>query len=127
KPGYGDGMLCGRRLGWLERQMAALRDEPVIVAMHHPPFRTLIGHMDEMGLTEGAAELEALVRRHANVERLVCGHLHRAIDVRYGGAIAAVCPAPAHQVTLNLDPDAEANWMLGPPAFRVHAWDAASQ
>ena len=28
---------------------------PTIVAMHHPPFITGIGHMDRIGLLEGAA------------------------------------------------------------------------
>src|SRR5690606_9046577 len=92
-----------------------------------PPFRTLIGHMDKIGLMEGAAELEALLRRYSNVERVLCGHLHRAIDVRFGGTLASTCPGPAHQVTLNVDPDAASDWMLEPPAFRVHAWDAESQ
>lgn len=91
--------------------------------MHHPPFRTLIGHMDEMGLTAGSDELDALLRRYPNVERILCGHVHRAIDVRFGGTVASICPAPAHQITLNLAPDASADWILEPPAFRVHAWD----
>lgn len=127
KPECSDGMLCAQRLAWLEKELAELAGEPVVVAMHHPPFRTLIGHMDEIGLTEGSAELDALLRRHSNVERVLCGHLHRAIEVRYGGTVAATCPAPAHQVTLNLDPEASSDWMLEPPAFRVHGWDAASQ
>ncbi len=127
KPQCSDGMLCTQRLTWLERQLALLEGEPVVVAMHHPPFRTLIGHMDEIGLSEGSAELDAVLRRHTNVERILCGHLHRAIEVRYGGTVAATCPAPAHQVTLNLDPAAASDWMLEPPAFRVHGWDAANR
>jgi 3',5'-cyclic AMP phosphodiesterase CpdA len=91
--------------------------------MHHPPFETLIGHMDEIGLMAGAPELEAIVARHPNVERVICGHLHRAIDVRFGGTIASTAPGPAHQVCLNLDPLAESAWTLEPAAFRVHAWN----
>lgn len=126
RPGRSDGMLCAHRLAWLEQQLADLQGEPVVIAMHHPPFRTLIRHMDAMGLTVGAAELEALLSRHANVERVICGHLHRAIDVRYAGTLAATCPAPAHQITLDMDPDAGLTWSLEPPAFRVYAWDDAA-
>lgn len=93
-----------------------------MVAMHHPPFHTLIGHMDAIGLQEGAQALEALIARHPNVERIICGHLHRAIDVRFGGSIASTAPAPAHQVCLDLAPDAASTWTLEPPMFRVHAW-----
>ncbi len=122
-PGQSHGVLCGERLAWLERELAACQGEPVVIAMHHPPFRTLIGHMDKIGLLAGAPELEAIVARHANVERIICGHLHRAIDVRFGGTIASTCPAPGHQVALDLQPEAPSAWMLEPPAFRVHAWD----
>ena len=62
--------------------------------MHHPPFQTLIGHMDKIGLLSGGPELEAIVARHPNVERVICGHLHRAIDVRFGGTIASYRARP---------------------------------
>lgn len=123
QPGRSDGALCAQRLEWLENELAALAGKPTVIAMHHPPFRTLIGHMDEIGLSSGAQELEAIVRRHPNVERILCGHLHRPIDVRFGGSIASTCPGPAHQVTLNLDPQAASDWVLEPPGFRVLAWD----
>jgi len=123
-PGASHGALCEERLAWLETQLETSRGEPVVIAMHHPPFETLIGHMDEIGLQQGADALEALVARHANVERVICGHLHRAIDVRFGGSIASTSPAPAHQVSLDLSPDAPSQWVLEPPAFRVHAWSA---
>jgi 3',5'-cyclic AMP phosphodiesterase CpdA len=122
-PMRSEGALDAERLAWLEAQLAACAGRPVVNALHHPPFETLIGHMDEIGLVAGAAELEAIVARHPNVERLICGHLHRAIDVRFGGTIASTAPGPAHQVCLDLDPAAESAWTLEPPAFRVHAWN----
>ncbi|MET3443767.1 3',5'-cyclic AMP phosphodiesterase CpdA [Variovorax paradoxus] len=125
-PGESHGALCGERLTWLEEQLEACRGEPVVIAMHHPPFQTLIGHMDEIGLLQGAEALEALVARYSNIERVICGHLHRAIDVRFGGTIASTSPAPAHQVCLDLSPDAPSAWTLEPPGFRVHAWSGRS-
>jgi 3',5'-cyclic AMP phosphodiesterase CpdA len=121
-PGQSHGALCAQRIDWLAAQLDQCGDEPVVVAMHHPPFETLIGHMDEIGLVEGADALEALIARHPNVERVICGHLHRAIDVRFGGSIASTSPSPAHQVCLDLAPDAPSAWVLEPPGFRVHAW-----
>jgi 3',5'-cyclic-AMP phosphodiesterase len=118
------GELHAQQLQWLEQALDAAAGRPVLLAMHHPPFRTLIGHMDRYGLLRGAEELEALVRRHPNVERIVCGHLHRAIEVRFGGTIASTSPSPAHQVVLDLAPDAPACWNREPGAFRLHAWDA---
>ena len=120
-PGKPHGELCAERLGWLEAELERSRDEPVVIALHHPPFATLIGHMDQIGLLQGGPELETIVRRFPNVERLICGHLHRAIEVRFGGSIACTTPAPAHQVVLDLDPSAPSQWLLEPPAFRVLA------
>jgi len=123
EPGKSHGTLDESRLQWLERELESCKHQPVVIAMHHPPFQTLIGHMDDIGLLQGATELEAIVARHPNVERVICGHLHRAIDVRFGGTIACTTPAPAHQVALDLDPRAESRWMLEPPGFRVLAQD----
>lgn len=120
-PGASTGSLCAQRLAWLEAELERQSHLPVVIAMHHPPFQTLIGHMDHIGLLEGAQALEAIVARHPNVERVICGHLHRSIQVRFGGTIASTVPAPAHQVSLDLSPQAPSTWMLEPPGFAIHA------
>lgn len=119
-PGASSGSICTERLNWLEHQLRDNETRPVVIAMHHPPFETLIGHMDEIGLLEGAAELEALVSKFTNVERIICGHLHRSIQVRFGGTIASTAPSPAHQVSLDLAPDAASRWALEPPGYCLH-------
>ncbi|WP_313295212.1 phosphodiesterase [Diaphorobacter sp.] len=120
-PGASEGNLCQQRLDWLEAELDRQRHKPVVIAMHHPPFQTLIGHMDRIGLLTGAKELEAIVARYPNVERVICGHLHRSIQVRFGGTIAATIPSPAHQVCLDLAPDAASAWTLEPPGYALHA------
>ncbi|WP_460504716.1 phosphodiesterase [Hydrogenophaga soli] len=120
-PGASAGRLCAERLDWLHDQLGKHADRPVVVAMHHPPFETLIGHMDDIGLLEGAAELESLVSKFPNVERIICGHLHRAIQVRFGGTVAATAPSTAHQVCLDVAPDAASRWVLEPPGYCLHA------
>jgi len=126
-PGASEGSLCDKRLAWLARELESHSDTPVVIAMHHPPFKTLIGHMDDIGLLRGAAELEALVSQHPNIERVICGHLHRAIQVRFGGTIAATVPSPAHQVCLDLAPDAASAWALEPPGFGLHVLPAGGR
>ena len=119
--GSSAGFLCPDRLAWLAQELRWHAGKPVVVAMHHPPFQTLIGHMDAIGLVEGATELEALIAQYSNVERIICGHLHRGIQVRFGGTIAATVPSPAHQVCLDLAPNAASMWALEPPGFALHA------
>ncbi|VWC96236.1 metallophosphatase [Burkholderia lata] len=122
-PGASYGDLCDARLAWLAAQLDAARDRPVIVALHHPPFAAGIGHMDKLRLTPAAsAKLDALLRGHPNVERVLCGHVHRTMFTRFGGTLAAAVPSPAHQVAFDLRTDAPSAFRLEPPAFAVHRY-----
>lgn len=123
-PGKPYGSLCAARLDWLRTQLAAAPDTPTIVAMHHPPFTTGIRHMDEMGLREGADELETIIAQHPQVERILCGHLHRPITRRFGGTVAMTAPSPAHQITLDLAPDGPPSFIFEPPGFYIHTVQA---
>jgi 3',5'-cyclic AMP phosphodiesterase CpdA len=122
-PGTSGGTLCEARLAWLAGQLDAARDRPVVVALHHPPFVSGIDHMDAMRLApDAAARLDTLLRAHPNVERVLCGHVHRAMYTRFGGTIAAAVPAPAHQVTFDLRDDAPSSFSMEAPAFAVHRY-----
>lgn len=126
-PQQSGGQLCEARLAWLEAALDAARDKPVVVALHHPPFVSGIGHMDRQRLDAVSAErLAALVSRHANVERVICGHVHRPIFTRFAGTIASAVPAPAHQVALDLREDAPSAFRLEPAAFALHRYDRAT-
>ena len=120
-PGEGRGELCDERLAWLDGKLAERPQSPTAVLMHHPPFTTFIGHMDRQGLT-GAEELAGVIRRHPQVERLLCGHLHRPIETRFAGTIASTAPSPAHQVVLDLAEDAASQFAMEPPGYQIHAF-----
>ncbi|MDE2395213.1 MAG: phosphodiesterase [Burkholderiales bacterium] len=119
--GQPHGELCAERLQQIDELLAREPRTPTLLALHHPPFETLIGHMDEIGL-RGAEALAEVVRRHPQVERVICGHLHRSIQARWAGTIALTAPSTAHQVALDLTPDADSAFMMEPPGFLVHAW-----
>ncbi len=119
-PGAAHGALCTRRLAWLDATLAAAPEVPTLVAMHHPPFVTGIAYMDGIGLLQGAGALDAVLRRHPQVERVVCGHLHRSIVRRFGGTVALTVPSTAHQIALDLRADGPAAFLLEPPGFGVH-------
>ncbi|SAK95223.1 phosphodiesterase [Caballeronia ptereochthonis] len=124
-PGLAAGRLCAARLAWLEAQLEACREQPVVIGMHHPPFACGIGFMDDIRLApDDSRALEALLRRHPNVERIVCGHVHRAISVRFGGTIVWCAPSTAHQVALQLNPGSPDAFVMEPPAFGLHLWRA---
>ncbi|MEZ5662871.1 MAG: phosphodiesterase [Burkholderiaceae bacterium] len=123
-PGRPYGALCQTRLDWLDAQLRAHPDQPTVMAMHHPPFATGIRHMDKMGLREGTGELEAIIRRHPQVERILCGHLHRPIVRSFGGTVAMTAPATAHQITLGLAVDDPPTFIFEPPGFHIHTVQA---
>lgn len=118
-PGRDGGALCAERLAWVERTLEEASGRPVILALHHPPFATGIGHMDRIALAEPEA-LERAVRRHGRVERVLCGHVHRSVQTLWAGTIASIAPSTAHQVELALDPAAPSCFTLEPAGFHLH-------
>jgi 3',5'-cyclic AMP phosphodiesterase CpdA len=120
-PGKPGGTLCERRLHWLDRRLAE-SDRPTIVAQHHPPFATGLSVMDRMGLDDPDAEA-AVIARYPQVERVICGHHHRTIQARFAGTVASVCPSTAHQLFLDLVPDADIRFTFEPSAFQLHLRD----
>jgi 3',5'-cyclic AMP phosphodiesterase CpdA len=122
-PFKGHGDLCADRLAFLDRTLAAEPRKPTLVVLHHPPIQCSIAHMDEVRLFAAAA-LEAVIQRHPQVERVLCGHAHRPIIARFGGTVVQVAPSVVHQVCLDLRPDGPANFNMEPPAFLLHKWDA---
>jgi 3',5'-cyclic-AMP phosphodiesterase len=117
--GAAHGELCPDRLAWLDRTLAAKPDKPTMIAMHHPPFPCGIAQADRIALTS-RNEFAALIAAHRQVQRIVCGHHHRAVTARVGDAVASIAPSVAHHLELDLRPEAPAAFVLEPPAYRLH-------
>lgn len=120
-PGESGGRLCDARLGWLDATLSEAPSRPTLVLMHHPPFVTGMRKMDEMGL-DGIDGLAAVIGRHPQVERIVCGHLHRPIVRRFAGTVVCTCPATAHQLALELGAVPRLATVMEPPACLLHLW-----
>lgn len=119
------GEMCWDRLDWLEARLAEAPARPTLVFMHHPPFKTGVPFMDEQPFT-GADALAQVIRRHPQVERLACGHLHRPIQASFAGTLAAVAPATAFHMPLDLDAKAPLGLVLEPTAGLLHVWTPAA-
>lgn len=120
-PGRVGGRLCRERLAWLDARLGEAQDRPTVIFVHHPPFQTGIEWMDREAL-EGAREFEEVVSRHRQVERVLCGHIHRPIQARWAGTVASTCPATAHQIMLDLGRGGGSAFVMEPPAFQLHLW-----
>jgi 3',5'-cyclic-AMP phosphodiesterase len=123
-PGAGHGELHAGQLEFLDRTLAAVPGKPTIVAMHHPPFVCGIAHMDRINLRDAPA-FTAIIAKHRQVERIICGHHHRPIVARVAHAIASIAPSVAHQVEMTLDPHDPGAFVFEPPAFQLHRWTPA--
>ena len=119
-PGDHGGGICPRRLAWLGETLARRPQTPTVIFMHHPPFASAVGHMDLEPFRRRDL-LERLVRRHPQVERLACGHIHRPIAIRFGGSVATVCPGVGMQIPMDLRPEAPSGFVPRPAAILVHA------
>jgi 3',5'-cyclic-AMP phosphodiesterase len=123
-PGETGGALDRRQIDWLAEQLDVAPRQPALIFMHHPPFKTGIATMDEIGLdATGAAHLGAVVWRHPQIALLTCGHVHRGIQVRWNGTIASVCPSTAYQYGLNLESHGLQPSSDEPPAYQLHCWN----
>lgn len=125
-PGAAHGELCRGRLEWLSSRLGEAPGQPALIFMHHPPFRTGLAGLGSIGLRAGGDELARLIVEHGRIERVLCGHVHRAIHVRWAGTVASTAPSIAHQVALDLRPEAAADaaYVMEPPACQLHLWDA---
>ncbi|MDP9095919.1 MAG: phosphodiesterase [Pseudomonadota bacterium] len=121
-PGAGHGALCQQRLDWLDRTLAERADQPTLIGMHHPPFQCGIAHMDGIALHDPAGFV-AVIARHRQVHRIVCGHHHRPVVAPVAHAIASIAPSVAHQVQFDLSDDGPAAFVMEPSAFDIHLWD----
>jgi Icc protein len=120
-PGANHGELSRDQLGWLDSTLAAQPLKPTIVGMHHPPFITGLPHMDKIALLDAEA-FGAVIARHRQVARIVCGHHHRPIVGQCAHAIASISPSVAHQVELTFDASDTGAFIFEPPAFHLHLW-----
>jgi 3',5'-cyclic AMP phosphodiesterase CpdA len=120
-PGAPGGALCAQRLQWLDRRLAE-SDRPTVIAQHHPPLVTGMTIMDRMALADPDAEA-AVISRYGHVERIISGHYHRNIQARFAGTVASVCPSTAHQLLLNLVPEADIRFTFEPSGFHLHLWN----
>lgn len=122
--GADGGTLDSGQLDWLDATLSAAPARPTLVLMHHPPFKTGIRCMDEIALDAvSASRLGAIIERHRQVERIVCGHVHRGILARWRGTVVSVCPSTAFQYLLDLREKGLNASTREPPAYQAHYWN----
>ena len=118
------GELGPARLAWLEGVLAAAPARPTLLVMHHPPHRTGLVHLDGSRLRDGP-DLARLLGRHAQVQALLTGHLHRPSFALWHGRQVITAPSTGFQFPAVLDRAVKGGIVLEPPGFLLHRWSAA--
>ena len=121
-PGQTYGLCTPESAAWLDAKLAAAPAKPTILALHHPPFATHDLLFDTIGLRQ-ADLLAAVVVRHRQVIRIVCGHHHRVVVGQVAHAPVVVGPSTSWAYGLALHGDHR----LAPktneqPGWMLHAW-----
>ena len=122
-PGAHHGHVDAAGLQWLSRVLASDRSRPTIVKLHHPPFACGIPYMDAYRHLD-AGPVAAVLERHANVELVLCGQVHRPMMLRrWANTVACACPSTATEIDLRLQTAAAPRSHAGPRGVMLHLWD----
>jgi len=116
------GAFCSQRLAWLQETLAREPQKPTILFMHHPPFDVVPFYEDGYRKGEDSTNLSDLVRRHPQVIRLLCGHVHHLHHVRWAGTMATVMPSIAVDLRKGSDPAWGTN-----PVYLLHTMSGPGQ
>lgn len=115
--GSNKGQFCRQRLAHLQDMLAAGRNQPQVIFMHHPPFE-VTAFSDSFQFTDWSdvTHLERLLTEQSpNLVKVICGHVHRettgqicgydvstmasvAVDLRYGDYPEEARDAPLYHL-----------------------------
>ncbi|MGE0828468.1 MAG: phosphodiesterase [Hyphomonadaceae bacterium] len=124
-PGAVHGDFTEAHAAWLEAALARAPGTPTLVALHHPPFPSHDRLFDGIGLL-GAERFIAIIARHRQVRRVLCGHHHRLVYGMAAHAPVVCAPATAWSYGLALRPEQRlAAKADAPCGAMLHVWSAA--
>lgn len=124
--GNDNGDLCDDRLDWLEDCLAQQPDVPTLIMMHHPPFRTYIDEMDFYGIQSGVPRFEALLMKNPQVNRIICGHVHRSIQSVFANRICSIAPAVSFDQAFGFGAEGPTGFSFGSPRYELHKFNGTN-
>lgn len=125
-PGQEGGYFDEARAASLDAELAADRDTPTLIAMHHPPVASGVGWIDPDEGATWIARFADVVTRFGQVRHIVCGHAHMPVMTQFHGIPVSISPATAPQLwpesaPFDADrPDGRLMVVDGQPGFALH-------
>lgn len=124
--GMAGGELDISTLAFLSDKLKMLDGAPILLALHHPPFKSGILFMDEIGL-QGVQQLQKILKLYDGEVRVICGHIHTMMVVNIVGHIAVSTPSPCSSFAYNLQEDAPVGFMEVEDGCLLHRWSNGFQ
>lgn len=121
-PDAPNGRICPARAAWLEARLAE-SNLPTLLFLHHPPMKCGLEETDTPPL-EGASRLGAVVEKHPQILRILCGHIHILAQALWHGQL--VCAAPSIGMRLSWSPArlSPSRFLSSAPAYLWHMHNA---
>jgi Icc protein len=114
-PGEHGGVLNAAQLAWLRDDLAAHRQQPTMVFVHHHPWPVGVRWVDDAPLHNGT-DLVEILDAYDNVLWLVCGHVHLDSTLQRNGLTLFTTPSTCFQLSrFSQTPKT----LPGPPGFRL--------
>lgn len=114
------GDYCKERAKALDQALAQEPDKPTALFMHHPPFEvTESKYRFQFDNWDTVDLLKAVLKEHAQVIRIFCGHAHRDYTSDFLGIPAGTVPSIAIDLRLGEFPK-HAN---SSPVYLLHKFD----
>lgn len=119
--GFDQGRLCADRLDWLRATLHEYQDQKIIVAIHHPPFIFGNSLFDAMAIQERDQFSDILIQ-HPNIDRVICGHLHRTMTAQIGHCPIYTSPSTLHAYGVDYSHTHRSGIYDEGAGFAFHQW-----
>lgn len=107
------GQFSSKQWAWLREYLRALRDNNVLVFMHHPPLPADVVFMDAHDPFRQSEQFLDLVRDLPCHVTVVCGHYHVEKVVQRGNLLTLVSPSTFYQLKQDSPGFAVDNYRIG--------------
>ncbi|MBV1701759.1 MAG: phosphodiesterase [Hyphomicrobiales bacterium] len=118
--GRAEGQLTPESLDWLDSTLARAPHKPTLILMHHPPTAIGLDGLDAIRLNEGRERFTRIVAANPQIERILCGHVHRASHTRFAGTVVSTSSATGMQSHLDFSVNAKAVMIAEPACMQLH-------
>jgi 3',5'-cyclic AMP phosphodiesterase CpdA len=113
------GEITKEQSQWLDKKLKENISKHTLIFMHHPPINCGVIETDIDGF-EGADLLAEIISKYNHIEKILCGHIHLAINSRWCGTVISSAPSMGLHLLLDLTLKRESQFFLDSPTYQLH-------